>query len=222
MVELAGVFEQRAVATLADRVENRADDLFGLVHARGAAAQQAGSGGAFHDAYHQLSLTGTGPHSTILLSGYSTMPCAPASFRRGMILRTVASSRIVLTASHSPSLNGEMVGFFNAGSTPSTLARSLLFTFSIRPTLPSALMAPSRSIRMSSILRRFQSSLQAPRLAMNCVLDSITVSMMRSLLARSDEPVSVTSTIASASTGGFTSVAPQENSTLAVTPNFAK
>ncbi len=43
---------------------------------------------------------------TILFSGYSTMPCAPASFRRGMIERTVASSRIVLSASQSPSLKG--------------------------------------------------------------------------------------------------------------------
>ena len=42
--------------------------------------------------------------------------------------------------------------------------------------------------------------------------------MIVSLLARSDEPVSVTSTMASASTGGFTSVAPQLNSTFAVTP----
>ena len=50
---------------------------------------------------------------------------------------------------------------------------------------------------------------------MSCVFDSSTVSMMRSLLARSDEPVSVTSTMASASSGGFTSVAPQLNSTFA-------
>jgi hypothetical protein len=57
---------------------------------------------------------------------------------------------------------------------------------------------------------------------MSCVFDSSTVSTMRSLLARSDDPVSVTSTIASASTGGFTSVAPQLNSTLAVTPFFAR
>ena len=41
---------------------------------------------------------------------------------------------------------------------------------------------------------------------------------MRKRLARSDDPVSVTSTIASASCGTFTSVAPQENSTRAVTP----
>ena len=52
--------------------------------------------------------------------------------------------------------------------------------------------------------------------AINCVFDSRTVSTMRSLFARSDEPVSVTSTMASANSGGFTSVAPQLNSTFAV------
>ena len=41
---------------------------------------------------------------------------------------------------------------------------------------------------------------------------------MRRRLARSDDPVSVTSTMASASCGTFTSVAPQENSTRAFTP----
>ncbi len=59
-------------------------------------------------------------------------------------------------------------------------------------------------------------------LAINWVFDSISVSTIRSLLARSDEPVSVTSTMASASTGGFTSVAPQLNSTFAVTPFAAR
>ncbi len=49
---------------------------------------------------------------------------------------------------------------------------------------------------------------------MSWVLDVITVSMMRSRLALSDDPVSVTSTMASARTGGLTSVAPQENSTF--------
>ena len=115
-----------------------------------------------------------------------------------------------------------MVGRLSAGSTVSTAARLSRCTLSISPTLPSALMAPSSSIVMSSSLRRFHSSSQEALLAMNCVFDSSTVSMMRSLLARSDDPVSVTSTIASARTGGFTSVAPQENSTRAVTPNFAR
>ena len=41
---------------------------------------------------------------------------------------------------------------------------------------------------------------------------------IRRLLAFRLLPVSVTSTMASASVGGFTSVAPQLNSTFAVTP----
>ena len=79
-------------------------------------------------------------------------------------------------------------------------------------------MAPSSSIFRSSSLRRLLGSRQDSLLTINCVFDSITVSMIFSLLARSEEPVSVTSTMASASTGGFTSVAPQLNSTFAVTP----
>ena len=75
---------------------------------------------------------------------------------------------------------------------------------------------------MFSSLVRFHSSASAVALAISCVFDSSTVSMMRSRLARSDDPVSVTSTIASASTGGFTSVAPHENSTLTLTPSCAK
>ena len=57
---------------------------------------------------------------------------------------------------------------------------------------------------------------------MNCGTLSMSVSTMRSLFARSEEPVSVTSTIASTRSGTFTSVAPQENSTSAVTPCFAR
>ena len=45
---------------------------------------------------------------------------------------------------------------------------------------------------------------------------------MRKLLARKELPVSVRSTIASTSSGTFTSVAPQENSTSASTPWDAK
>ena len=75
---------------------------------------------------------------------------------------------------------------------------------------------------MSSSLRRFSGSSQESTLAISWVLDSSTVSTMRSLLARSELPVSVTSTMASASSGGFTSVAPQLNSTLALTPFSAR
>ena len=54
--------------------------------------------------------------SMILLIGYSTIPRAPAAFSAGMIVRTVLSSRIVLTATQSGSDNDEMVGCWSAGS----------------------------------------------------------------------------------------------------------
>ena len=59
-------------------------------------------------------------------------------------------------------------------------------------------------------------------LAINRVVLCSTSSTIRRLFARSELPVSVTSTMASASRGGLTSVAPQENSTLAVTPCWAR
>ena len=51
-------------------------------------------------------------------------PARRPAFRRGMMVRTVDSSRMVLTASQSPSLRVEMVGRFSAGSTSSTFAGS--------------------------------------------------------------------------------------------------
>ena len=90
-------------------------------------------------------------------------------------------------------------------------------TFSISPTRPCASIAALQQQRDVLELRALPRDRPAPSwLAMSCVFDSITVSMMRSRLARSVDPVSVASTIASASTGGLTSVAPHENSTLTV------
>ncbi len=43
-------------------------------------------------------------HSTTLFSGYSTMPCAFASFSRGITSQAAPSSITVFTASHSSSL----------------------------------------------------------------------------------------------------------------------
>jgi len=48
-------------------------------------------------------------------------------------------------------------------------------------------------------------------------VEDSSVSTIRSLLARSEEPVSVTSTMASTNSWALISVAPQENSTSAVT-----
>src|SRR6202795_2087870 len=157
-------------------------------------------------------------HSTILFKGYSTIPWALAAFSFGRICRTTASSTMVLIATQSGSLKAEIVGFFNAGRTPRTACRSSRWTFRSRPTLLAAAIAPC-SIRIRfSAFSRFQESAAAARFMMNTVADYSTVSTIRKRFARSDEPVSVTSTMASASCGTLTSVAPQENSTRAFTP----
>ena len=134
------------------------------------------------------------------------------------MVRTVVSSRMVLTATHLSSASGEMVGFLRAGRMAMTASRFLRSTLRMRPTLPSAAMAPSSSILMSASFCDFQESAAAALLATNCVFEVKSSSTMRSLLARREEPVSVTSTMASARSGGLTSVAPQLNSTLALTP----
>src|SRR5579872_1063981 len=216
-VEFPRVGNQRLIPALPHRFQYRAHVRLGLVQSRRAPRQQPAHLSRLENSNHA-----TSTYITILFNGYSTIPCPPACFRRGMISRTVDSSRMVFTASQSSSLRCEIVGRFNAGSTASTRSRQSRWTLSIKPTLPRALIAPSRSMHMSSSLRRFHASFQDSTLTMSCVFDSITVSMILRLLARSDEPVSVTSTMASASTGGFTSVAPQLNSTFAVTPCAAR
>src|SRR5215472_12296392 len=110
-VELSRVVEQRLVAALFDIRQNRRDGCLRLVEARSAALQQFAGFTRWKYSDH---------HITILFSGYSTIPCAPACLRRGMMSRTVDSSRMVFTASQSSSLKCEMVGRFNAGRTFNT------------------------------------------------------------------------------------------------------
>src|SRR5205085_8156221 len=73
-------------------------------------------------------------HGTILFSGYSTMPVAPAAFSFGIRSRTCSSVRIVLTATHDLSLNAEIVGFFIAGSSLMISSSLSAGAFIIRPT----------------------------------------------------------------------------------------
>src|SRR5206468_11306615 len=68
-----------------------------------------------------------------------------------------------------------------------------------------------------SILRRFHWSFHDLWFAINRGVETSTVSTIRKLFAFNDEPVSVISTIASTNSCAFTSVAPQENSTSALT-----
>ena len=104
-IELARVFDEGAIAALTDGVENGPHHGLGFGESGRLARQQAADLFAFEYA----------DHSTILLSGYSTIPSPPACFKRGMMSRTVVSSRMVLTASHSSSLRCEMVGRLRAG-----------------------------------------------------------------------------------------------------------
>ena len=126
------------------------------------------------------------------------MPCAPACFSRGMMVRTVVSSRIVFTASHSSSLKCEMVGFFNAGSTPSTAFEVFLVHVQHQPDFAERVDRAFEQHPDVFQLLRFHASFHGGLLAISWVFDSSTVSMILSLLARSEEPVSVTSTMASA------------------------
>src|SRR5262249_2769022 len=58
--------------------------------------------------------------SMILLSGYSTIPVAPAAFNCGTIVRTTFSSMIVFTSAHSGLDSAEIVGVCRAGRIFST------------------------------------------------------------------------------------------------------
>ena len=81
-----------------------------------------------------------------------------------------------------------------------------------------AARAPCSMRTICSILARLAGLAQAALFATRTVVVSISWATMRSLLALMEEPVSVMSTMASASSGTFTSVAPQENSTSHSTP----
>jgi len=123
-------------------------------------------------------------------------------------------------ATHFSSDRLETVGVCSDGRISVILFSLLRGTFILSPTFSSARSAPLRSITRFSIFLFFQGSFHALLFAMRTVSDSRMVSTILRLLATSDAPVSVTSMMASASNGGFTSVAPQENSMLASMPCF--
>src|SRR5450631_1381664 len=111
-------------------------------------------------------------HITTLFSGYSTMPCAFSCLSFGISVHAVFSSITVLTATQSPSARGATVGFFSAVSKPRTAGKSALCTLSIRPTRPSAAIAPLSMTARFSIFCRRAASAQAALFAISCVFDS--------------------------------------------------
>ena len=94
--------------------------------------------------------------------------------------------------------------------------------FNFNPTLEADSRADVNSKAIVSIFFFFQGSFKASLFATKTVFVVNKVSTIRNLLARSELPVSVRSTIASTKSGTFISVAPQENSTSAFTQFFLK
>src|SRR5690348_16464898 len=135
----------------------------GVEHHRGGARDDNSLGGLLvHLRFSILTA-----YITILFNGYSTIPLALASFNFGSTSRTMLSSRIVFTATHSRLLSSETVGLLSAGSTASTCAKSDLRTLSIRPTRPCASMAPRSISATFSIFLRFSADCQAFLLAIS-------------------------------------------------------
>ena len=102
-VELSSEPEKRAIASRAHIVDDGVDPPVERAIVAAAACEQAlerGTIGGGYDAHH----------NTILFNGYSTMPWARAALSLGIRSRTVRSSMIVLTATHSSSLSEEIVG----------------------------------------------------------------------------------------------------------------
>ena len=137
-----------------------------------------------------------------------------------MISRTTFSSMIVSTATQSGLDNVEIVGLRKAGNSASSESSLARGTFIFKPTFSSACNAPFNIIANVSTFCFFHASFHDFLFAINCGKLRTNSSTIRRLFAFNDEPVSVNSTIASTNSGALTSVAPQENSTSAVTPFF--
>src|SRR6185437_7707667 len=92
-IELPGIFKQRLIAALFHVFKNRRDHFFGFGKPHRFSRDELPGLRKIDNPQHG--------YITILFSGYSTIPWPPASLRRGIMLRTEDSSRIVLTASQS-------------------------------------------------------------------------------------------------------------------------
>ncbi len=97
-----------------------------------------------------------------------------------------------------------------AGRAATIFSIDAVGTFMVRSTLWRASMTPNRSVRISSISRRFCGSAQLFLFAMIAVWDSMIWPMILSPFLRRVVPVSVRSTTTSIRSGTFASEAPYE------------
>jgi hypothetical protein len=118
-----------------------------------------------------------------------------------------------LDPAHGPRRQLVTLGEDSAGSTATTSASRSAATLSLTSTWPRARIAPDSSSATSSIAARFAGSAYAARFATSSVYEVSSVSRIRSPFLRSEEPVSVRSTMASTMSGTFASVAPYDGTT---------
>ena len=116
------------------------------------------------------------------------MPWPPAAFSLGIRSRTVRSSMIVFTATHSGSLSDEIVGRCSAGKLRQDAVEILAPHVEHQPDTPVRFDRRLQQQRDVLDLVPLPLVVERPRLATSCVFDSITVSRIRSRLARSVEP----------------------------------
>ncbi len=118
----------------------------------------------------------------------------------------------------SPEARFMTVGEAMAGRAAITASSRSAGTLSLSRTWPRARRAPCSRTTMSSMAARLAGSSYAVRLASSSVRLVSSVAMIFRPALRSEEPVSVRSTIASTMSGILASVAPWLVKTLALTP----
>ena len=136
------------------------------------------------------------------------MSVAPAARSSGTSVRTASRGTAARTANPSWRCSLLTVGAFMAGSRATTASSDSGGAFISSSTRSRLASTPRSSTSRFSIASRLPASSSAAGWARNRVVLSITVSTVRSRLARSVAPVAVLSTTRSASSGGNTSVAP--------------
>src|SRR5918996_4384336 len=169
-------------------------------------ASWVGNVNYLHQEYPSKFISSSG---SICLGSNTTKPCASfLSF--GTIMINSVLSITVLTPYQPSSESGLTVGLLRAGSSFNSLSNFSFRTLTNMWSFFRPSTTPLRSAIMSAIFSRLAGSLRDFLFAISTAVDSATVSIILSLFWASVVPVSVISKMASTSSGGLASVAPNE------------
>src|SRR5918992_4279650 len=159
--------------------------------------------------------------ANICLGSNTTRPCA-SFLNFGTILINSFLSIMVLTPYQPSSESGLTVGLLRARSSFNSLSNFSFLTLTNMWSFFRPSTTPRRSAIMSAIFSLLAGSLRDFLFAISTAVDSATVSIILSLFWASVVPVSVISKMASTSSGGLASVAPNERkiSTFLFSPSL--